>query len=315
MTKKQTSAATVPSKKPLDEKSMIRKMSLASIIGNTLLSSFKLFAGIFGKSNAMISDAVHSMSDVLTTFIALIGIRISKKGADEKHPYGHERLECVASVILGALLAVTGILIGKAGIETIIGGNYSSLQTPGLIALIAAISSIVVKEWMYWYTRHYAKKLNSSVFMADAWHHRSDAFSSVGSLIGIAGAMLGFPVMDAIASLVICIFIIKVSFDIIKNAIVKMIDTSCGKAYEEKLGKYISEQEGVLGIDVLRTRKFGDKVYVDLEIRMDGEQSLESTHDKAEKIHENMEKDFPEIKHVMIHVNPQKQDDSSTESV
>ena len=127
------------------------------------------------------------------------------------HPYGHERLECVASLLLGLILAVTGFGIGKAGIEKIIAGNYADLAVPGVIALAAAIVSILSKEGMYWYTRHYAKILNSPAFMADAWHHRSDAFSSIGSLIGIAGAMLGFPVLDSVASVVICLFILKVA--------------------------------------------------------------------------------------------------------
>lgn len=304
-----TSATTVP-----NEKAMIRKISLVSIIGNFLLSGFKLFAGIFGKSGAMISDAVHSLSDVFTTFIAIIGIKIAKKGPDEKHPYGHERLECVASIILGVLLFITGVFIGKAGISTIIEGTYDKIAIPGTIALIAAILSIVVKEAMYWYTRYYAKKLNSSVFMADAWHHRSDAFSSVGSLIGIAGAMLGVPVMDSIASVVICLFILKVSIDIIRDALRKMTDTSCGKSFDEKLSEYISQQENVLHVDVLHSRMFGDKVYVDVEIQMNGDRSLRETHDIVEHIHENVEHDFPNIKHIMIHVNPAKNSSDNAEN-
>lgn len=138
----------------------------------------------------MISDAIHSFSDVLTTIIAFIGVKISKKAPDNSHPYGHERIECVASLFLGLLLMVTGLGVGKVGLQNIISGNYGSLAVPGVIALIAAIISIVGKEAMYWYTRHYAKLIGSAAFMADAWHHRSDAFSSVGSLIGIGGAML-----------------------------------------------------------------------------------------------------------------------------
>lgn len=288
----------------LDENAIIRKISSASIIGNVVLCAFKMFAGIVGNSGAMISDAVHSLSDVFTTFIALIGVKISKKGADKEHPYGHERLECVASLILGLILLATGIGIGKVGLENIFSGNYKKLAVPGAIALIAAVLSIAAKEAMYWYTRHYAKIINSAAFMADAWHHRSDAFSSVGALIGIGGAMLGFPVLDAVASVVICLFILKVAFDILLDAVKKMLDTSCGEEYEKNLRDYIEGQDGVMGVDLLRTRMFGNKVYIDLEISVDANKTFKEAHDVAENVHSNVEKDFPNTKHIMIHVNP-----------
>ena len=291
---------------PLDEAVVIRKLSLVSVIGNAVLSGFKLFAGVTGHSSAMISDAVHSFSDVLTTLIAWIGVKISKKASDEEHPYGHERLECVASLLLGVVLLLTGLGIGKAGLETIFSGNYQTLTVPGAIALAAAVISIVGKEAMYWYTRHYALLIHSSAFMADAWHHRSDAFSSIGSLIGIGGAMLGFPVLDSVASVVICLFILKVSYDILKDAVNKLLDTSCGEEYEGKLRRYIANRPGVEGVDLLHTRMFGNKVYIDLEIEVDGDKTLREAHDVAEQVHADVEKDFPEVKHVMIHVNPAK---------
>lgn len=290
--------------KNIDEARIIRKLSLVSVIGNAVLSGFKLFAGITGSSSAMISDAVHSMSDVLTTFIAWIGVKISKKASDSAHPYGHERLECIASLALGVILMLTGFGIGKAGIENIISRSYESIALPSMIALVAAIVSIVGKEAMYWYTRHYAKLINSSAFLADAWHHRSDAFSSIGSLIGIAGSMMGFPVLDSVASVVICLFILKVAYDIIKDAVVKLLDTSCGKEYEEKMRDYISAQDGVVCIDVLHSRMFGNKVYIDLEIQVDGDKCLKDAHDVAEQVHTNVEQQFPDVKHIMIHVNP-----------
>ena len=214
------------------------------------------------------------LGDVLTTFIAWFGVKISKKAPDRDHPYGHERLECVASLVLGAVLLITGLGVGKNGLETIASGQYETLAAPGMIALVAAVLSIVGKEAMYWYARYYAKLIHSSAFMADAWHHRSDAFSSVGSLIGIAGARLGFPVLDSVASVVICLFIIKVAYDIMKDAVVKMLDTSCGEEYESKIIDFVSAQEGVVGVDQLRTRMFGSKVYIDLEIAMDGSETL-----------------------------------------
>ncbi len=294
-------------KKELQENSIIKQISLVGIIGNILLCSFKMFAGIVGNSGAMVSDAVHSLSDVFATFIAFLGVKMSKREADKPHPYGHERLECIASVILGLILFGTGIGIGKVGLENIFSGNYDQLTIPGAIALIAAAVSIVAKEAMYWYTRHYAKILNSAAFMADAWHHRSDAFSSVGSLIGIGGAMLGFPVLDAVASVVICIFILKVAFSITLDAVRKMLDTSCGDAYEKELSEYISNQDGISGIDLLRTRMFGNKVYIDLEISVDANKTFREAHAIAESIHSNVEKDFPNTKHIMIHVNPAEQ--------
>lgn len=292
--------------RPINEKAVIRNLSLVSVIGNAILSGFKLFAGITGNSGAMISDSIHSFSDVLTTLIAWVGVKISKKDADIKHPYGHERLECVAALILGVVLMITGIGVGKVGVQNIISGNYGTLAVPSSIALVAAVVSIVGKEAMYWYTRYYAKLINSTAFLADAWHHRSDAFSSVGSLIGIAGAMLGFPVMDSVASVVICIFIMKVAYDILKDALVKMLDTSCGEAYEKNLMEDILTQEDVLGIDMLRSRMFGNKVYIDLEISVDGDKSLWQAHEIAEHVHQNVEQRFEEVKHIMIHVNPSK---------
>ncbi len=291
---------------PVNEKAVIRNLSLVSVIGNAILSGFKLFAGITGNSGAMISDSIHSFSDVLTTLIAWIGVKISKKDADIRHPYGHERLECVAALILGVVLMITGIGVGKVGVQNIISGNYGTLAVPSSIALVAAVVSIVGKEAMYWYTRYYAKLINSTAFLADAWHHRSDAFSSVGSLIGIAGAMLGFPVMDSVASVVICIFIMKVAYDILKDALVKMLDTSCGEEYEKNLMEDILTQEDVLGIDMLRSRMFGNKVYIDLEISVDGDKSLWQAHEIAERVHQNIEQRFAEVKHIMIHVNPSK---------
>lgn len=295
---------TKRTRRTVDEAVVIKKLSLVSIVGNAVLSAFKLFAGISGHSGAMISDAIHSLSDVLTTVIAFFGVKISKKAADKSHPYGHERLECVASLLLGLLLMVTGLGVGKTGLQNILAGNYENLAVPGVIALAAAVISIVSKEAMFWYTRYYANLINSAAFMADAWHHRSDAFSSVGSLIGIAGAMLGFPVLDSVASVIICLFIFKVSYDILKDAVSKMLDTSCGENYEAELRQFIEAQTGVICVDMLHTRMFGNKVYIDLEIQANGDKSLREAHAIADQVHDKVENHFPDIKHIMIHVNP-----------
>ena len=174
-----------------------------------LQTALKFIAGIIAHSGAMISDAVHSSSDVFSSIVVIIGVRISAKESDREHPYGHERLECVAAIVLSTILAITGLAIGYVAITKIVNCNYDELEIPGLLALVAAIISIISKESMYWYTRYYAKKLDSSVLMADAWHHRSDALSSIGALIGIAGARMGYPVMDSVAPLVIFCFITK----------------------------------------------------------------------------------------------------------
>lgn len=290
----------------VNENAIIKKLSIAGILGNVMLTAFKLFAGISGKSSAMISDAVHSLSDVFATGIAFWGVRLSKRSADKQHPYGHERMECVASLILGMILLATGVGIGKAGILRICCGAKDAWIVPRKIALIAAVVSIFSKEGMYWYTRYYAKILDSPAFMADAWHHRSDALSSIGSLVGIGGSMMGFPVLDLAASVLISLFILKVGVDILKDALMKMMDTSCGEDYEIRLRNYIVSQEGVENIDVLRSRMFGNKAYVDLEIAVDAEKSLQESHAIAEKIHAGVESKFPEVKHIMIHVNPAK---------
>ena len=298
---------TVSRKNGVDEATAIRKMSFVSLAGNTVLSAFKFFAGVTGNSGAMISDSIHSFSDVITTVIAWIGVKASKKEADSAHPYGHERVECIASLLLGIILLATGLGVGKVGVEHIVSGSYDTLAVPSMIALVAAAVSIVSKEAMYWYTRYYAKLIHSSAFLADAWHHRSDAFSSIGSLVGIGGAMLGFPVMDSVASVVICLFIVKASYDILKDGVVKLLDTSCGETYDRKMEEYIAGQDGVVCVDSLRSRMFGNKVYIDLEIQVDGEKSLRDAHKVAQHIHDEVERAFPDVKHIMIHLNPAKE--------
>ena len=288
----------------MEEKKIIRRITLVGVLGNVILTAFKLFAGICGRSGAMVSDAVHSLSDVFATFIAFLGTIMAKRPADEQHPYGHERLECIASVMLGLILLATGIGIGKTGLQIILSGHYETLTAPGTIALVAAIVSIITKEGMFRYTKHYAAILKSSAFMADAYHHRSDALSSIGSLIGIGGAMLGFPVLDSVASVIICFFIIKVAYSIIKDAIQNMMDESCGEDYDKNLKDFIEDQDGVEGVDSVQSRRFGNKVYVDLEIRVDGSKTVSEGHEIAENVHDMVEKSFPEIKHIMVHVNP-----------
>ena len=287
-----------------DFQKVANRVSMITIIGNITLSVIKLIAGIIAHSNAMISDAVHSASDVFSTIVVIIGIKLASKKSDKEHPYGHERLECVAAIVLAIVLFITGLGIGMEALKNIVSGDYENLMVPGILALIAAILSIVAKEGMYWYTRYYAKKVDSSALMADAWHHRSDAFSSIGALIGIGGARLGFPIMDSIASLVIFVFIVKAAFDIFKDAMDKMVDHSCDEAMEKQLRDCIMRNDKVLGLDLLQTRIFGNKIYVDVEIQADGSLTLREGHKIAEAVHDDIERTFPKVKHIMVHVNP-----------
>jgi cation diffusion facilitator family transporter len=228
---------------------------------------------------------------------------MSRQKEDKEHPYGHERLECVASLILGLILAGTGLGIGYTGIRKLF-FERDSIEIPTMLPLIAAVVSIIVKEAMFWYTMYYAKRLDSPAFKADAWHHRSDAISSVGSFIGIGLAKMGLTFMDPVAALLICLLIIKVAFDIFQDALNKMIDTSCDNATEQKIRSFVEAQSGVQKIDLLRTRQFGNKIYIDLEIAVKRDISLIDAHAIAESVHDAVEKNFPNVKHVMIHVNP-----------
>lgn len=287
-----------------DFQKVANKVSIVTIVGNMALSVFKFTAGVVANSGAMISDAVHSASDVFSTIVVMIGVKLASKESDKEHPYGHERLECVAAIILAMILFFTGVVIGVDATKNILSGHYAELQVPGVLALAAAIVSIIGKEIMFWYTKINAKRIDSGALMADAWHHRSDALSSVGALIGIGGARLGYPVMDSIASLVIFVFIAKAAYDIFMDAVDKMVDHSCDEETERQIYNCVMENEEVKGIDLLQTRIFGNKIYVDVEIKVDGSYTLRKSHEIAEAVHENIEKNFPKIKHIMVHVNP-----------
>lgn len=278
------------------------KVSVISIILNCLLTLIKFISGVISKSSAMISDSVHSLSDVLSTFVVIIGVKISNKKADSDHPYGHERIECVSAIILSGMLFIIGALIGINGIKNVT--NSSNLVMPGVLALIASIISIISKEAMYQYTIRVSKKINSAALKADAWHHRSDALSSIGSFIGILGSRLGFKIFDPLASVIISLCIIKVSIDIFKDAIDKMVDKSCDKEVIDKVISVIEKNESVKNIDDIKTRQFGNKAYVDVEISVDENLLLKDAHKVAEEIHDSVENEIDFVKHCMVHVNP-----------
>lgn len=280
------------------------RVSIVTIVVNLVLSLFKLFAGILGHSAALISDAIHSASDIVSTFVVMIGTKLAAKEPDQEHEYGHERLECVAAILLSVILFFTGVSIGYQALQAIVTAQYSPLLAPGIIALIAAITSILVKEWMYHYTRAAAKKIRSTALMADAWHHRSDALSSIGSLVGVIGARLGYPMCDSLASLVICLFILKAAIDIFRSAVEQMTDHSCQPELREQIRATALSTKGVLSVDLLRTRQFGSRVYVELELASDGSLSLNEAHAIAQAVHDTLESRYPEIKHCMVHMNP-----------
>lgn len=280
------------------------RVSWVSIVVNLLLFTVKLLAGILAHSGAMVSDALHSLSDILSTIVVMIGVRAASKAPDKEHPYGHERMECVSAIILAVMLAGTGAAVGYAGVKAILSAQETAPLIPGIPALLAAVLSIAVKEGMYRYTRHYARAIGSEALMADAWHHRSDALSSVAALIGIAGARMGFPALDPLASVGICLFIVKAAFDIFKGAIDKMVDHSCCEETEQDIRACVMAQDGVVRIDLLRTREFGNRIYIELEISVDGSLPLKEAHEIAQQVHDEVEYSFPAVKHIMIHVNP-----------
>ena len=280
------------------------RISITTIIGNSFLAIIKFLAGIFSNSGAMVSDAIHTVSDVGTTIIAMVGVSLGNVEEDDSHRYGHERIECVASLILSFILLVTGFEIGIGGIKVLIENDYNSIKTPGIFALIVAIISIIIKEIMFQYTIRGAKKIKSDALKADAWHHRSDALSSIGALLGIILSRMGYKFCDPIASIIIAILICKVAVDIFFEATNKLVDKSCDEEQIKQIEEIVLKQKGVLGIDDIKTRIFGSKIYVDIEISADGKKTLEETHKIAEKVHDKVEKEFSDIKHIMVHVNP-----------
>lgn len=284
---------------------IINKVAIVTIVVNLVLAVGKFLAGIFGHSTAMISDAVHSSSDVLSTLIVLVGARIAVRNEDKDHNYGHDKFESIASILLAMLLFATALALGWTGIKSIAaaakGGEFVK---PTLAALIAAIVSIVVKEGMYWYTIYYAKKLDSQALKADAWHHRSDAFSSVAGFVGILGAMLGVYVLEGIATVLIALLIIKVSYDIVKIVLRQLTDHAAPEELVGKIYKTINDDEDVKNVDLLKTRISGSIIYVEAEIAVDRELSIVEAHDIAQRVHDKIETTFEEVRHIVIHVNP-----------
>jgi cation diffusion facilitator family transporter len=279
-------------------------VSYVSILINLILSVGKFAAGILGHSSAMVSDAIHSASDVFSTIIVIFGVLLSSRSSDEDHQYGHEKQEYIATLFLAFVLMFTGLGIGYEGVNSIIHKTYLTQATPSLLAMAAALISILTKEGMFWYTIRAARKINSGALTADAWHHRSDALSSIGSFIGILGARQGYAIMDPLASVIICLMIIHASIGIFHDASDKLVDHAVGEETIEDMQNHVLEQCGVNGIDSLRTRMFGAKMYVDIDIIADGNLTLFQAHRIADEVHDTIEQHFPEVKHCMVHVSP-----------
>ena len=284
------------------------KVSLCTSVVNAVLAAFKMAAGILGGSSALISDAVDSACDVFSSLIVMIGVKFASKSPDEDHPYGHERFECISSIVLALIIGATGLGVGWSAVGKILSGG--DLQAPAAIALVAAAVSILAKEWMFRFTRRAAKRIQSDSLMANALNYRSDVFSSCGVLVGVAGAQLGFPVLDAVASLIICVLILKSAVEILLDALSKMLDSSIDGETLEQMRDLVTAQPGVLALDDLKTRQFGSRYYVDVEIACDGDLTLRDAHAIAVQVHDAIEKQFPGTKHCLVHVNPFGEDHS-----
>ena len=288
-------------KKDITRAEIGQRIGFTTLVVNVVLTIIKVFVGFLSKSQGMIADGIHSLSDIVSTIVVMLGLRFSDAPADFDHPYGHEKIEPIVAKLLAVILFMTTLGIGYSGIRTILEGNY---VVPGSGAIFAALLSIIVKEWMYQYTKKGAQRINSPALKADAWHHRSDAFSSIGTLIGVIGAKLGWPILDSMAALVISLLIGKVSVDIYLQSIHQLIDHAAEPEVIEILRQKILSIEGVKGIDDLRTRVHGNKLYVDIDIQVDANLNVAEGHAIAQKVHDELEEGEENIKHCMIHVNP-----------
>ena len=282
--------------------------SRVNIFMNIFLSVSKLAVGFLAHSHAMVNDGINNASDVVGSVIVAVGVSAGAKDSDDHHQYGHERLECVASILVSGIVMAVGVGLFVDGLGKIFKGTYRNLPMPGILAVVAAIASIIIKEIMFLYTRSAAKKTGSSALLASAWDSQSDVLATTGGLIGIVGSRMGIPIADSIAAIVIAMFIFKVGLDIFKDGMNKMVDHACPDEEVKKIQRIIEIQQGVLGVDVLQTRMFGSRAYVDVEISAEGTQSLIEAHAIAERVHRAIEVNFPQVKHCMVHVNPTKED-------
>ena len=289
----------------------IYKVTLIGGAANVILLLFKFTAGILGHSSAMIADAIHSLSDFVTDIIVLVFVKISHKPQDKSHDYGHGKYETLALTIIGlALMAVAVSIIVKGAVKIAGWANGEVLEAPGMLAFWAAVVSIVLKEAVFRYSIIKAKKLNSKALEANAWHHRSDALSSIGTAVGIGGAIfLGerWTILDPIASVVVGAFIVKVAFDLLKNGIGDLMEQSLPEKVEDEILDLAKSVSGVTEPHDLRTRRIGNHYAIELHILMDGNISLKEAHDKADEVETVLKQRYGEETHVAVHVEPREE--------
>lgn len=278
------------------------KVTKQSIAWNILLTIIKIAAGVFGKSSAMIADGLHSASDIISSVGVLLGNYISATPVDKEHNYGHEKAETLVSFLLSILLIVVSGSIGIKAVKSL--GNIDEIAIPTVLPLVVAIISILIKEYQYRITIKIAKKINSPALKADAWHHRSDALSSVAAFVGIGGAMLGFKVFDPIASIVVAIFVAKVGIEILACSTNELMDVSIDLEQEEQIKEIAKNTEGVRNLGEIRSRKHGAMAYVDLVICVDGDLTVREGHDIANQLEKDIIRDMEFVKGITVHVEP-----------
>lgn len=288
----------------------IYKVTLRGSLVNFILLVFKFVAGVVGRSSAMIADAVHSLSDFVTDVIVVVFVRISGKPQDKGHDYGHGKFETLATAIIGVALFVVGVGILVNATKSIVGVIRGEvLEAPGVLALVAAAVSVVFKELLYQYTVLEGKRHNSKVVIANAWHHRSDAFSSVGTLVGISGAMFlgeNWRVLDPVAAFIVSVFIIKVAIELTKSSIDDLMEKSLPDEVEQRIEEIILSYPEVNSPHHLRTRQIGNNVAIEVHIRMNGELTLREAHDVTRLIEQSLRQEFGEDTHIGIHMEPNK---------
>ena len=288
----------------------IYKVTLVGSVGNMALLTFKFIAGLMGHSSAMIADAVHSLSDFITDLIVIVFVRISAKPQDESHDYGHGKFETIASFIIGLALiaAATGIIFSGAN-KIAAWLNGEQLESPGILALWAAILSIACKEVLYRYTALRGKSLSSQALIANAWHHRSDALSSIGAAIGIGGAILlgqRWAVLDPLASVIVGAMLVKVAVDLLRTSIGELTECSLPEETERDIIGIISSFPDVVEPHNLRTRRIGNRIAIEVHIRMNGNMSLYEAHDRATAIEHRLKEQYGASTHVTLHMEPIK---------
>lgn len=279
-----------------------RKISLISLLSNTLLVVLKIFIGIFASSTALIADGFHSLSDMASTIIVLISIKFSTTPADKNHPYGHEKAEALGTNILAVILILTAIFLGRDALLSLWQGD---IKEPGLAALAVAFISIIVKEILYRYTIKIGKRINSKALIADAHHHRSDAFSSIAALFGIAGARLGFSFLDPLAGVVVALLILKVAYDILKSTSYELMDGRPAREKVDEITKIAAKISGVIDVYDLKLRSYGPNYIVDLKIVVQDQLSVVEGHNIACQVESQIIEQQADVKDVMVHVDPE----------